>query len=343
MSDRRLMKGMRRTPLKAFKSVDDALAVGKFLRDVALGKAAGESDTGTAGGYLVPVELQQAIINLREVAGTFRNSASVVPMGSDTSSIPRRTSGVTAYYVDEQGQVTESEMGWGQVTLRTKKLAALTRSSSELEDDALVSLADQLASEMSYAFAAKEDAAGWNGDGTSTYKGIVGVCPKILDGNHGASKITAAAGHDTFAEIDATDLSTLMAALPSYALPNARWFISGPGAALVFYRLAGDNGGIGTRAVNGQPVPSFWNMPIMATPALPTAQTSLTGSVMLALGDLSLAALLGDRLGVRVKRTESRYIESDEIGWRGVERYDINVHDLGDNTTAGPIVGLVGA
>jgi hypothetical protein len=51
--------------------------------------------------------------------------------------------------------------------------------STELAEDAVISIADDLAQEMGYAFAVAEDAAGWTGDGTSTYGGIRGVKTKL--------------------------------------------------------------------------------------------------------------------------------------------------------------------
>jgi hypothetical protein len=51
--------------------------------------------------------------------------------------------------------------------------------STELAEDAVISIADDLAQEMGYAFAVAEDAAGWTGDGTSTYGGISGVKTKL--------------------------------------------------------------------------------------------------------------------------------------------------------------------
>jgi HK97 family phage major capsid protein len=63
---------------------------------------------------------------------------------------------------------------------------------------------------------------------------------------------------------------------------------------------------------------------------------------MIAFGDLSLAATMGERRGVTVKTTQDRYLEFDQIGIRGTERFDINVHDLGNSNIAGPIVGLIG-
>jgi hypothetical protein len=41
-------------------------------------------------------------------------------------------------------------------------------------EDAIISIADDLAEEIVYAFSLKEDQCGFIGDGTSTYGGIVG-------------------------------------------------------------------------------------------------------------------------------------------------------------------------
>ena len=63
---------------------------------------------------------------------------------------------------------------------------------------------------------------------------------------------------------------------------------------------------------------------------------------MLAVGDLSLAATLASRRDVTIATALTRYQDLDQIGIRGTERIDIVNHDLGDGSTAGPIVGLVG-
>ena len=38
----------------------------------------------------------------------------------------------------------------------------------------------------------------------------------------------------------------------------------------------------------------------------------------------------------------NKYFAEDQIAMIAVERVEFNAHGLGDNTTAGPIVGLVG-
>jgi HK97 family phage major capsid protein len=60
-------------------------------------------------------------------------------------------------------------------------------------------------------------------------------------------------------------------------------------------------------------------------------------------GDLTLAASFGDRRQTEIQISDSALnaFEQDELAIRGTERFDINVHDAGDSSTTGPIVGLL--
>ena len=300
----------------------------------------------TAGGFLVPTEFETAIIDLRETYGTFRQECRLVPMGSDSMSIPRRAGGVTAYWVGENSSITESQKGWDQVQLSAKKLAALSRMSTELAEDAVISIADDLAQEMGYAFAVAEDLAGWTGDGTSTYGGIRGVKTKLagtIGAGQFAGAVDAASGHDTFAEIDASDLANVMAKLPKYAEKNAKWYCSQPCWSLVFQRLMAASGGVTIGELSGgKPRRAYLGYDVVIDQTLPTSTGDLSDLPMLYFGDLSLAARMGERRGIRVKTSDDRYFEYDQIGIAATERVDINVHDVGDATTAGPIVALIG-
>jgi hypothetical protein len=50
--------------------------------------------------------------------------------------------------------------------------------------------------------------------------------------------------------------------------------------------------------------------------------------------------LFGDRRGIGVSLSEHDAFQVDELALRAVERFDINVHGVGDASEAGPIVGL---
>jgi HK97 family phage major capsid protein len=300
-------------------------------------RAAGES-TNVGGGFLVPTEIANSVISLREKYGAFRRAAQIAPMGSDTLSWPRRTGGISVSFLAEGATPAQSTITFDNFQLVAKKLGGLVLASSELDQDAAIDLGNFLAAELAYAFSKKEDECGFLGDGTSTYGGIRGVLPLLLDGSHAASKVAAATGHDTLAEVDATDLGNLIATVSSTALPGARFFVSQYGFGAVFSRLAASSGGI--LMMNG--APTFLGFPIEISQALPNVGTTLATQIMLLFGDLSRAATLGDRRVMSLRRSDQRYFDSDQVGFLGIERIDIVCHDLGDNTSPGPIVGLQG-
>lgn len=291
------------------------------------------------GGFLVPDEMSQAIIDLRETYGVFRQNTKVIPMGRDTLSVPRRSGGLTAYFVNENTEVTASDKTWDMVTLTAKKLAILSKMSSELAEDAIINLGDDIAAEAAYQFAYKEDLCGFNGDGTSTYGGIVGVTHKI-DNVATASKVAAPSGHTALVDIDATDLANLMGKLPQYARPMAKWYCSQTAYDIVFSRLAAAAGGNTVQTLNGAFQPSYLGYPIVTSQVLFNTTTDSNGSIALLFGSLSQATTLGDRREFTMKVSDQRYMELDQIGILCTQRFDIVAHDVGDASTAGAMVAL---
>jgi len=173
-------------------------------------KAHSES-VNTAGGFLVPDEFENELVSLREEYGVFRRNARVWPMSSDTLRIAKRTTGLTAYFAGEASSGTESTQVFDSIQLVAKKLMALTTVSSELLEDAVVNIGDDLAGEIAFAFSQKEDSCGFNGDGTSTFGGIVGLSSALTDttyqisdgGQSAASTVTLAEIHAGLSKLPA--------------------------------------------------------------------------------------------------------------------------------------------
>lgn len=313
-----------------------------FCREhgIAIERAAAEG-TNAAGGFLVPEQFLAAIIDLREAYGVFRRECRVIPMTRDAVTIPRRIGGLTAYAVGENDEITESEKQWAQVALVARKWAVLTRMSSEISEDAAIAMADDLAQEVAYAFAVSEDTAGFNGDGTSTHHGIVGIRVELIDGNHAASVHTAAAGHDLYADIDEADLSGPMGLLPEYVL-EPKWYTSRVGWANMFQRLAQAAGGTTmSETIQGPARMMYMGYEVVTSPTFPKVLTTIPGQVMALFGDLSLSTVMGDRRAVTIASSEHRYFELDQLAIRGTQRIDVNNHSLGDGTNAGPVIALV--
>lgn len=340
----------RHGKLKAFKSDFDAYASGQFLRatigknDVAAQwcKEHGimnvhSTTTNSAGGYLVPEGFENAIINLREEYGVFRQNARVYPMTEPIVYVPRRQSGFTAYYVGENSAGTESDASFSQVKLDAKKLMILTRLSQELSDDAIIQLADFVAQEMAYAFAVQEDQAGFLGDGTSTYGGILGLRNALLAG----STVTAIAGDNTFEELEFAFFQNAVGKLPRFPGIRPAWYVHNALYWNAMVRLANAAGGNNIASVQAGPTGlSFMGYPVVLVNALPSALSDLASTVVGFFGDLAMTATLGSNAGISIVTDSSRYFEYDQIAVRCTQRYDIVVHEVGTASAAGPMIAL---
>jgi len=288
----------------------------------------------SAGGFLVPDEFENELITLREQYGVFRRNARVWPMASDTLRIPKRSSTLTAYFVGEAAAGTESQQVFDSIQLVAKKLMALTTVSSELLEDAVVNIGDDIAGEIAYAFAKKEDECGFLGDGTSTYGGIVGLANAIGSGG------TSDSGETAVASVTLTDCREAVGKLAQWAdTPNAKWFINRTIWNSLFLRLAEAAGGTtATEIRDADGGLSFYGYPVVLTQAITAASTG--GDVLAYFGDMSLAAYLGDRRGLTVEFSNSALnaFEQDEIAVRGSERFDLNCANVGDASVAGAMI-----
>jgi HK97 family phage major capsid protein len=336
--------------LRAFKSVDEAYRFGRWAmacmgskksaqwcadHDVLVTKGHIEG-SNTAGGFLVPDEFENSLITLRDQYGVFRANARIVPMSSDVKRMPRRTGTVTAFFVGEAAAGTQSQQAFDSVNLVAKKLMVLTKISSELNEDNVVALGDDLANEIAYGFAKKEDECGFDGDGTSTYGGILGL--KNAIGAGGTQDTSPAV--TTLATLTLSDLRRVVGKLATWADgPNTKWFMKRSVWNNAFLRLAeGANGNMLGDIQEGPGSLQFMGYPVVLTEAY-TVSESDNGTYAF-FGDLSLAAYLGDRRSTTVEFSNSALnaFEQDELVVRGTERFDINVANVGDASVAGAMI-----
>ena len=295
-------------------------------------------NVNTAGGFLVPDEFENSLITLREQFGVFRANARIVPMTSDVKRMPRRTGTVTASFVGEASAGTQSQQTFDQVNLVAKKLMVLSKISSELNEDNIVALGDDLAGEISYAFALKEDQCGFEGDGTSTYGGIVGLKNAILAGGTIAGTGTAPSG------VTLGDLRKAVGAIPQWAdTANAKWYINRRMWNEVFLRLAEAAGGVTANEIrDSEEGLRFFGYPVVLSQAIPYSASD--NETVAYFGDLSLAAYFGDRRSTTVEFSNAALnaFEQDELVVRGTERFDISISNVGSATSgdAGAVVRL---
>jgi len=293
----------------------------------------------SAGGFLVPEEFENEIITLREQYGVFRRNARVVPMAGDTKHIPKRTSTLNAYFVGEAAAITESQQVFDNVQLVAKKLGVLTTVSSELNEDAVVNIGDDVANEIAYAFSLKEDDCGFNGDGTSTYGGIVGLSAALTDATYQVSD----GGATAYSGVTLAELAAGLRKLPAWAgqRNNIKVFCSKNAYHAIFERLAlGAGGNNATDIANGLTQPRWYGYPVEFAQVIPVTETG--GATFAYIGDLQQACIFGDRRANSIAFSDSALnaFEQDEIAVRGTQRFDIVCANVGGSSAFGAMVKM---
>ena len=94
-----------------------------------------------------------------------------------------------------------------------KKLVMYSVVSSELAEDSYCQIRRHDGQCRCKCVREKGGECAFLGDGTGTYGGISGITTLLLDGTHNAGEGHGSSGHDTFVEIDGTDLGNLIGKL----------------------------------------------------------------------------------------------------------------------------------
>ncbi len=303
------------------------------------------------GGFLVPLEFDTDMVQLFERYGIFRQYAQVKNMSSDRLEFLRKNSRHTAYAVAEGATNTTSKMAFTRLGLTAKKWRVDGYLTRELSDDAAIALGDEAANDIAEVFAYTEDNCGFNGTGTSTYHGIVGLTQSFLNLGGTLSSISGLfdCTGSTYDAVTINEVQAWRAKLPAYAdNPNTRIFCHKNFYHNVLERLSASAGGASiVDMATGLSTPMFMGTPVVFCQALPSAATADVPDAFY--GDLSKCATFGSRKGVTFKTTDvgGNAWDNDEIAYKAIERFDINVHDVGNYTAtaadqvAGPIVAIV--
>ena len=347
-------------PLKAFRSSEAAYRAGMHIKGYVFGDAEARrwcndhnvetrvqaGGVNSLGGVLTSPELSSEIIRLVEEFGVFPQYAKRVNMNSDTLVYARRTGGLTARPVGENVEVTASDVTFDNVELTAKIWGVANRTSNSLLEDSVIDLADAMAVETAQAFSEAFDNAGFIGDGTLAYHGVTGVATKILQAPYAGSVVTAS-GNATFDVLTMKNFTDLLARLPMYARSrNARWYISPAGWGSAMLRLAmlpggttgpGGNSSDNVAAGFGE---TFLGYPVTLVQSMESRLTGTTAGCAAIFGDLSQAAIFGERRAISIKTASERYIEFDQTLTFATTRNAMVVNDIGSTTKAGPVVAL---
>lgn len=343
----------------AFSCAEEAEAFGAWWKSATLPgllsatereilKKTAITSTMTAGGATVPDIFIPSLIELKETRGAARQVLEVQTVGSDVVQFPRRTGGVTVYWPGEGGSITASDPSTNMVQVTANKMTAFTYVSNELLNDSAINFGDFVAREHAYAMADKEDQAVFNGDGTSTYGGHTGFRSKLFSDSTLAYNAGIVSGSgNTFSALALVDFEQVVGRTPSYAdTASPVWVMHKEFYWNVAAKLALAAGGVTkTEILDGVPRPQYLGYPVVFSQVMP--RISAPSTVCALFGAFNLAAkAIQVGGGLQIASDSSVGFASDTTAFRGVNRFGITVHDVGNadatpaNRIPGPVVGL---
>lgn len=296
------------------------------------------------GGFLVPEEFGQDIVQLQEKYGVFRQHAHIVPMSSDHKTDPVLNGELDSQFVGEYEDGDDQDLDFGMISYTAKKHMVLVPYSSEVSEDSAISIGDSLAEAAGRAFAKKEDLCGFNGDATSTYGGMVGIRTALKDVSGTIANIQSlqVGSGNAYSELLLVDFEGVVGRLPDYAdVGSAKWFVSRKFYFNVMVKLLLSSNPTATEIEDARNR-KFLGYPVVFSQVMPS--TEANSQVCAVFGDLSQGARLADRRKITIAIDDSILFRKDALLFRATSRFVVNSSfGVGDTTVAGPICGLITA
>lgn len=264
--------------------------------------------TDSEGGYLVPDEFDRQLVESLNDQNIFRQLARIIQTASGDHKIPVVATKGTASWVDEEGQISESDNSFSQVTLSAYKLATLIKVSQELLNDSIFPLESYIANEFARRIGAKEEEAFFVGDGTKKPTGILAAT-----GGAQVGKTTAAATAITLDEI--LDLYyNLRSPYRAKAV-----FITNDTTVKTIRKLKDSNGQyLWQPAITASAPDTILGKPIYTSTYVPAIAV---GAKTVAFGDFSYY-WIADRQGRTFQRLNELYATTGQVGFIATERVD---------------------
>ncbi len=304
---------------KVFASSEDAYTAGMYL--AALGgdhkakdfMAAQSGGTDNKGGFAVPSVLSNQLINLVEEAGVARQYCQRIVMSSDNWSVPKVTAQASISYPSEGSALGESDVTFSQVSLSAKKMAALVKMSTEISEDAVISMVDTITQSLALSMATAEDDNLFNGVASAINANGIAGDASVDDTN------VASAG-----ALALTDLTACATGIgnPIRGASNA-WYIN----PVVYHGqirdLVNAAGGNTIQILEGGQQQSLLGYPVVLTNILPSAPAS--GELVAVFGDLRLGCYFGDRRSLNFKVLSELFAANDQVAIQCTQRIDLAV------------------
>ncbi len=267
-----------------------------------------EEGEAAEGGYLVPDEFEQTLVQALTENGIIRSHARIITTSNGLHKIPVVASHGSASWIDEEGDYIESDESFGQVQLDAHKVGTMIKVSEELLQDSAFDLESYISAEFSRRIGDKEEDAFLNGDGSAKPTGILNAT------GGGTVGVTAAAA----AAITADELMDLYYSLKAPYRKNAVWILNDTTIKLIRKLKTGDGQYLWQPGIKDGEVNTILGRPYFTSPFMPVAAA---GAKTIIFGDLSYY-WIGDRQGITFRRLNELYAGKGQVGFMASKRLD---------------------
>lgn len=267
-----------------------------------------EEGTDSEGGYLVPDEFEQTLVQGLKENTVIRSYAHVITTSGGMHKIPVVAAHGSAAWIDEEGAYTESDETFGQVQLDAHKVGTVIKVSEELLNDSAFDLESYIRSEFVRRIGDKEEEAFLVGNGTGKPTGILNATG---GGQVGVTTATSTA-------ITADELIDLFYSLKAPYRKNAIWVLN-DSTVRVIRKLKDSTGNYLLQpALKDGEVSTILGRPYYTSAFAPEI---VAGAKTIIFGDLSYY-WIGDRQGVSFKRLNELYAGNGQVGFLASKRLD---------------------
>ena len=263
--------------------------------------------TDTEGGFLVPDEFENKLIQALEEENVFRPLATVIRTSHGDRKIPIVQATGEAAWLEEEGLYQESDDTFGQIFLNAYKLGTLVKVSEELLNDSAFDLESFISKQFASRIGAKEEEAFINGDGVNKPTGI------LHETNGAQIGVTTNGANPTFDEV-----IDLFYSLKKPYRKSAVWLCND--SSIKGLRKLKDNNGnyLWQPAIVGGTPDTILGCKLVTSTAMPEIAS---GNKPIAFGDFS-HYWIADRQNRIFKRLNELYAATGQVGFIGSQRVD---------------------
>lgn len=260
------------------------------------------------GGFLVPDEYEQQLIQALEEANVMRRLCHVINTSYGDRKIPVVASHGSAAWMDEESAFQESDDTFTQVSLSAYKLGTMLKVSDELLHDSFFNLEAYVAGEFARRIGAAEEAAFLTGNGSSKPTGL-------LNSTGGASVGVTAASPSAITMDEVIDLYH---SLKSAYRSNSTFVVNDATVKAIRKLKDGQGQYLWQPSVTAGKPDTILNRPVVTSQYMPTAAA---GEKTILFGDFSYY-WIADRQGRTFKRLNELYAANGQVGFLAWQRLD---------------------